>query len=174
MCWEILIEEHRRKIRQISFSILVWGPSQADEEGHNLRLKIRDYLNSIGHDAKFSEELIAECREEALKSIIQEEVLHAHTANLIVVLYGSRGTQTEFDRILANDSVAIKSIVFVEKDKWESILLSVSRDVWKNFVGKKIIVPNDCFNADYICKELKSFIEYLQAAEYISRLKLIH
>ena len=59
MSWKI-IDEHRQNARNIKFDILIWGPSQNDKYNFSIRTRVRNHLISVGHSAKFSEELIFE------------------------------------------------------------------------------------------------------------------
>ncbi len=109
MSWK-KVDIHRRRARQIPLNILVWGPSHKDRKGYALRMNIRNYLNKNGHSAKFSEELFKEGNIKAATDPLIDEIFHADAANLIVVLYGSKGTQTEFDKILGYEKFAHETV----------------------------------------------------------------
>ena len=169
--WEEIIDEHRRKARQISFRILVWGPSAQDSTGYQLRMTIRDHLASNGHSAKFSEELITEGKVKPAPNPIHDETIHATVADLILVLYQSRGTQTEVDKILSASDLARKAIVVVGETTWNHLMQSVSRFQWENFRGAILKLPDHQFDNSHICSKLDEVVENLQFTEYIDRLK---
>ncbi len=169
--WEESIDEHRRKARQIYFRVLVWGPSAQDNTGYKLRLAIRDHLALNGHSAKFSEELIKEGKVKPAPNPIHDETIHATVADLILVLYQSRGTQTEVDKILSDSDLARKAVVLIEETTWNRLMQSVSRFQWEKFRGIILKFADDHFDNFNICGKLDEVIENLQFNEYIDRLK---
>jgi len=98
---------------------LVWGPGADGGREYRARCKLRDKLTELGHDAKFSEELCVE--PDALADPMNDEHLQAEAAQIIVMIYGSRGTQTERDFILTDRELAQKAIILVEKQLYETI-----------------------------------------------------
>jgi len=171
MGWEI-IDGHRKKAREVAFNILVWGPSKQDKVDFGLRKCIQNYLKSKGHSAKFSEELIDEGLVSAAPNKIIDEIFHADAANLIVVLYGSRGTQTEVDVILEFEEFARKSIILVKEDTWKRIRYSLSCDKWQTFGAKVVVIPKKLWTGEDLCKKLDDVVVEFQFAEYLRDLKL--
>ena len=169
MSWD-LIDKHRSNARKIKFDILIWGPSAKDTELYPIRIKIKEYLNHQGHSAKFSEDLLKEGLDKSAPDPIIDEIFHADAAHIIIVLYRSRGTQTEFDRILKYDKFARKSLIFVEDYLWEELLFSISRYNWDNV--KNHVSRISTYNEQTIIPLIKEFIDKLQFTEYIRNLEL--
>jgi hypothetical protein len=173
MGWK-LIDEHRKKARQIAFDILVWGPSTKDNAGYQTRLRIKEHLIKNGHSAKFSEELINEGKISASPNPIVDEVFQADAADLIIALYGSRGTQTEVDIILEHEKFARKSVIALSEVTWNNIMNSLSAEKWRNFPGKILRFPDDQYDYANLSNAIDDLIERLQFAEYYRRLKKSH
>lgn len=169
MSWEE-IDKHRSNARAIKFDILIWGPSAKDKELYPIRIKIKDYLNQLGHSAKFSEDLIKEGLDKSAPDPITDEFFHADAAHLIIVLYRTRGTQTEFDRILKYEKYARKSLIFVEEYLWEELLFTISQYSWNNL--EKQVQRINTYSEQIIINFIKDFIEKLQFAEYLRNLEL--
>gem|GEM_PF-3173726 len=164
------IDEHRKKARQISFDILLWGPSAEDGSGYNLRLSIKNHLAQNGHSAKFSEELYREGEIPPPSDPELDEILHAEAANLIVVLYGSRGSQTEVEKILfASKRYASKALVVLSESMWSNIMKGLSAVKWQRFKGEILKLPDTQMEATDICHALDQQIENFQFAEYLRR-----
>lgn len=172
MSWQSIIDKHRRNARDISFRILVWGSSDQDAKSHTLRLSVRKHLCNTGYSAKFSEDLLCEGKEAAAPDIIMDEIFHADAANLIVVLYGSRGTQTEVDVILEFDEFARKSVILLDDEIWSNLKHSLSCFRWQSLGARILIVSKQNWNEEVICKNLDEIIEEFQFSEYIRKLKL--
>ncbi|OGU80436.1 MAG: hypothetical protein A2315_10710 [Ignavibacteria bacterium RIFOXYB2_FULL_35_12] len=169
LSWEI-IDRHRSNARKIRFDILIWGPSLQDKELYLIRIKIKDYLNGLGHSAKFSEELLNEGLDKSAPDPIIDEFFHADAAQIIIVLYRSRGTQTEFDRILKYDKFARKSLIFVEDELWDVLQTSLSQENWNSV--KNQVQRIGTYNEQIIITIIKEFIDKLQFAEYLRKLEL--
>ena len=169
MSWEI-IDIHRLSARKITFDILIWGPSEEHSYLYTLRKEIKDYCTNSGHSAKFSEELILEGNIKSAPNPLTDEFFHADAANLIIVLYESRGTQTEYDRILKYNKFIGKSLIFVEIAMWEKISISLSGFEWtKNNRNLSIIGK---FNSKEIIKTIHNHLEELQFSEYLRSLEI--
>ena len=169
MSWK-QIDKHRKKAREIAFDILVWGPSQGTNSSYDLRIGIKKHFCQNGHSAKFSEDLINEGEVMAAPDIVVDEIFHADAANLIIVVYGSRGTQTELERILSIDRFARKSILVVNDLTWQTQMQTLTSFQLQNFPGEILKVPDDEFETDTICRDLDGMIEKLQFAEYYRKL----
>jgi hypothetical protein len=163
------IDIHRKKARLISFDILIWGPSTEDGSGYNLRLSIKNHLAQNGHSAKFSEELYREGKIPPPSNPVIDELFHADSANLIVVLYGSRGSQTEVEKILGYKRFANKALVVLSESMWINIIKGLSAVEWQNFEGKILKLPDNQMEAIDICHALDQQIENFQFAEYWRR-----
>jgi hypothetical protein len=124
------LDQLRKEAKNTPLSILVWGPEDDGSEEYVARCNVRDELNKIGHDAIFSEEL---CRQEnALDDPIQDEILQARSFDAIVIIYGSRGTQTELDRIIVPfKKIARKTTIIVKESMLSSINSSLSSKSWQ-------------------------------------------
>ena len=171
MSWEKIIE-HRTAARKISFRILVWGPSKADRVGYKLRLAIKKHLAKNGHSAKFSEELFKKSIVPPPPNPIADEVFHADAADIIIVLYGSRGSQTEFEMILKYDALARKSVLVVDKKTWDVVTKKgLAGYNWKNFKGEILIIPKSQLKAQIVCSKIDKLLEKFQFAEYIKNLE---
>lgn len=117
--WNAL-QHHRKAASRHPLQILIWGPGNDGSVEFSARCQLRDRLLEQGHMAEFSEDL---CEDpEALDDPIDDERLQAEAADLIVMIYGSRGTQTERDLILSERHLAAKSIVFVEHATQQVVL----------------------------------------------------
>ncbi|MCB9220131.1 MAG: hypothetical protein H6610_11820 [Ignavibacteriales bacterium] len=169
MSWEV-IDKHRSEARKTKFDILIWGPSTTDDQLFSVRDKIKTYLNSLGHSAKFSEDLINEGMNKAAPDPIIDEFFHADAAHIIIVLYRSRGTQTEFDRILKYEKFARKTLIFVEEYLWEKLQSSLSKSSWTNSVCSMKIISQ--FDGDLLINFISEYLDKLQFSEYLIKLEL--
>ncbi len=169
MSWEI-IDKHRSKARSISFDILIWGPSNDDSLMYSIRKEIKEYCLKFGHSAKFSEELINEGNYKSAPNPLTDEFFHADAANLIIVLYKSRGTQTEYDRILKYERFYKKSLIFIESGTYKKISRSISGVEWlKN--SENLLIINE-FNSMEILEKINNHIEELQFTQYLRKLEI--
>ena len=169
MSWDI-IDYHRDKARKKKYNILIWGSSKENKITYNLRIKIKEYLNKNGHSAKISEELLKYGDYEPAPNSIIDEIFHALAADIIVVLYKSRGTQTEIDTILKFDEVARKAILFIEKEILKKIKTSISAKNWDCLKCK--INEIDSFKIKEILNTINNYIEEKQFIEYYRYLQL--
>jgi hypothetical protein len=113
------LEDRRREVDSTPLIVLVWGPG-ADGRDLNQtklyqkRLQIRDILRERGHAAAFSEDIDAKCRDFSASSRARE-LLQAHGADFIIVIYGSPGSIAEthdFGGFL--DELGSKMFVFID------------------------------------------------------------
>lgn len=75
-----------REVREVSLSILVWGPNpQSSSPVAKKRIEIRDELMKLGHNARFSEDIRAQTDELSLSEKARE-FAQARAAHLIVIL----------------------------------------------------------------------------------------
>ena len=169
MSWEA-IDIHRKNARNIKFDILIWGPSRCDKPIYSIREFIKNYLNKTGHSAKFSEELILEGNHSAAPDPIVDEFFHADAAQIIIVLYNSRGTQTEFDRILKHEELIRKTLFIIEKTTWNKLMKSLSKSQWLSIKHNVQIINN--YTKDKVHKIIDNYIEQLQFSEYIRNLEI--
>ena len=126
--WEKL-EEHRVKAANYPLQILILGPSNDGSVEFKARCKLRSKLLEWGHKAAFGEDL--HCQPQALSNPVDDLILQADSAHLIIMIYGSRGTQTERDVLLSNLHFAAKSIVFVENSLFDKINASLTGKDWE-------------------------------------------
>lgn len=125
--WAIL-KEQRKRASIFPLKILVWGPSDDSTPEYEARCKIRDELRKRGHNAEFSEDLCQQ--QKAIKDPLRDEVLQAISADVIIMIYGSRGTQTERDSILVYHDIAQKAYVLIEERMWSNIKGSIASSSW--------------------------------------------
>ena len=126
--WDKL-EEHRRKASAYPLQILILGPSKDGSAEYKTRCKLQKKLLTLGHKAAFGEELHQQSK--ALTNPIDDLTLQADSAHLIIMIYRSRGTQTERDLLLSNKNFANKSIVFIEESLLDQISKSLAGEDWK-------------------------------------------
>ena len=133
------LDRLRKVAKNTPLSILVWGPDDDGSKEYDARCVVRDELNRIGHDARFSEELSRQ--ENALGDPIQDEILQARNVDAIVVIYGSPGTQTEVDRIIIPfKEIAQKTTILVNGSKLVSINSSLSSKSWQELSNDAEII----------------------------------
>ena len=169
MSWEI-IDRHRLNARKISFDILIWGPSEENSSLYAVRKEIKEFCTKSGHSAKFSEELYIEGNCKSAPNPITDEFFHADAANIIIVLYESRGTQTEYDRILKYKKFLNKSLIFMEASLWEKIRVSLSGREWASNNNKLSILKK--FNSEEITEIIQGHLEELQFCQYLRNLEI--
>ena len=124
---------HRKNAQSYSLHILVWGagPSNKDCKAYRARCEIREELKRKGHTTDFSEELCQ--HEHSLINPILDENIQAKFADAIVMLYESRGTQTEHDRILLESTeLMVKTVVVIRKEILNNIKTSISGTDWQD------------------------------------------
>ncbi len=123
------LEEHRLKAANHPLQILILGPSNDGTPEYKTRCKLRNRLREWGHNAAFGEDLHSQ--PQALSNPVDDLVLQAASAHLIIMIYCSRGTQTERDVLLSNQHFAAKSIVFVENSVLNTIKTSLTGKDWE-------------------------------------------
>jgi hypothetical protein len=155
-------KEHRRRAAQFPLDILVWGPSSADNTlEYRKRCEIRNSLRAAGHHADFSEELIPTTAADL--DPLDEELLQADSANLIMVLYEGRGVQTEVDTLLDKPRFAGKAVIFIHVDVYAKVQKSVAWGSWQKLRqhGASII--------EYTTKQLERCLVVQQSCELAER-----
>ncbi len=123
----------RKLARNQPLNVLVWGAGDTGKDAglYQARCDVRKALEERKHSTYFSEELCE--HETSLNDPLKDETLQAHIADAIVLVYGSRGTQTEMDKILSGDQTLIaKTIMVIEEKTLSGALASVSRINWEN------------------------------------------
>ena len=129
------LNELRKEARANPLSVLVWGPGESDcDILFSERCVIKTLLTDNGHEAHFSEDL---CRkQDAFPDPVEDEKAQAMKADAIIILYQSRGTQTEMDRIiLPENRILKKTIVVVKSEVLRTIHDSISGYTWKNNIA---------------------------------------
>jgi hypothetical protein len=135
-----LLRQHRELAARYPLNILIWGPGKDKSVEYRTRVRLRQVLLEMGHNAQFSEDLCDEPG--ALNDPLNDERLQAEAAHVIVMLYGSRGTQTERDVILTEREIACKAIVLVEKNMYQQLLPnSVAGKSWEEMGRTAKIIP---------------------------------
>lgn len=110
-------------------AILVWGPAEDDSIEYRKRCEIREALRRDGHQASFSEELQPP---DGDWNPLDAELLQAEECDLIVVLYGSRGTQSEVDTLLTQRDFAWKAAIFIAAEQYPRVMSSASKGTWED------------------------------------------
>jgi hypothetical protein len=123
------LELHRSNAATYALNILILGPTDDGTIEHATRCSVRDELLKLGHDAQFGEDLHGQ--KNALPNPVDDLILQVDSADLIIMIYKSRGTQTERDMLLSNDYFARKAIIFIEDSLYETVSKSVSGEDWK-------------------------------------------
>lgn len=166
--WAIL-KEQRKRASIFPLNILVWGPTDDGTPEYKARCKIRDELRKRGHYAEFSEDL---CKSpEALQDPLRDEYLQAKSADAVIIIYRSRGTQTEVDKILTDSSIAQKTFLLIEEDIWSNVRGSVAWKSWEKIVKVAHVVRykgQESVHAkiDEICDSM----EVLRTERYVDKL----
>ena len=154
------LNEHRRAAAKYPLDILVWGPGEGDGLEYKKRCELRDTLKQAGHNAAFSEELIPQ--DSPVGDPLDEELLQADAAHLIVVMYGSRGTQSETDTLLDDSRFASKALIFIHKDTFQRVQNSVAKGLWQKLRRHAEIIP-------YTTEELEACMVVKQAYEFADK-----
>jgi hypothetical protein len=137
--WEVL-RHHRKQAAQYPLDILIWGPGKSRTVEYQTRVVLRKVLLLAGHNAQFSEDLCSEPG--ALADPLKDERLQAEAAHVIIMLYGSRGTQTERDVILTERELACKSIILIDKAVYARVLpQTISGKSWEEMSHLAKVIP---------------------------------
>lgn len=165
------LQESRLKAAAYALDVLVWGPAPGEGVEYRKRVEIRDALKSAGHEAAFSEELMPADQPDV--DPLEDELLQADAAHLIVVLYGGRGTQTEVDRLLIYPRFAEKALVFLASDTLAVVLESVSQGTWKKLCkfGHVVEYSEQELEACSVVGKACQFAEGARRAAYANEVK---
>jgi len=115
-------------------------------------------IKEWGHNPVTSEEL---CKhKQSLENPLDDEKIQAKCSDAIVVVYGSRGAQTEVDTILQpNPDLVKKTVMVIKEETLNDVLKSVSSSNWRDKIipqAKKVIryselpLDDDTFNNIYV------------------------
>jgi hypothetical protein len=169
--FEARLREHEAKAARIALTVLVWGPAPGDSLEYRKRCEIRDTLRAEGHDAAFSEDLLPKNR--AVDDPLDEELLQADSADLIIVLYQSRGTQTEVDVLLGYPRFAEKALIFVSQETHAAAYKSVSGGHWKKLekIAQIVEYTAEQLNACLVVGQAHDWAEKCRRAIYIAQVK---
>jgi hypothetical protein len=161
---------HRARAARVTLDILVWGPGASGGTEYQTRCQIRKRLEEAGHNARFSEDLCTE--DGALDDPLSDELLQADAAHAIVVLYGSRGSQTERDTILVKPKIASKVIFFIEKSMYSAVTKSISGKSWEE-VGRlsRIIIYDKKDLQKVVVQQAYDLMEKARRALYMDYLQ---
>lgn len=136
--WEKIwstLEQRRKEGEKYPLRILILGPRDDGTIEYKTRCILREKLQELGHGAVFPEDL---CKQDGAwgDELLGEIVMQAQEAHVIIMIYRSRGTQSERDilmsDILNNFVIAQKSIVFVEDTMFTKLKESVTGQDWEN------------------------------------------
>src|ERR1700722_2243766 len=110
------IEQRHREMEKTPLIVLIWGPGPSGGALYKKRLEIRGKLRQLGDVAVFSEEVDSELS--VLSGPMRaRELIQAHGADLIVILYGSPGAIAEthdFGNFL--QQLGSKMLVFIDSN----------------------------------------------------------
>jgi hypothetical protein len=164
------LKEHRESAATYPLDVLVWGPSEDGSIEYETRRALRDKLVELGYNARFSEDL---CEDpEALRDPLDDEFLQATAAHVIIMIYGSRGTQTERDMILTKDSVAAKAIIFVEETLSDVVRKSLAGQSWRRTSDlAKVILYKRSELPDGILEEACDLLQEMRKTVYVRDLR---
>ncbi len=97
---------------------------------------------------------------------MKDEHLQAEAAHVIVMIYGSRGTQTERDYILADRDLAGKAIILVEKRLHEKVKTqSLAGKNWEEMEHiAKIIVYRKSESLNAVADRICNLTQQIRAA----------
>lgn len=168
--WDRL-EQHRLEAANFPLAILIWGPSDDGSAESKVRNRIREALSKMGHDTRFSEELHGQPG--AAKDPIDDETFQAASADLVIMLYGSRGTQTERDLLLTVPSLASKAVVFIESRMYDTIRTkALTAKSWETMsrVAKLIVYRKHELARDVV-KQACEIAQDLRIAHYARMLR---
>jgi hypothetical protein len=165
------MKEHRRRAAMEPLDILVWGPAKGDGIEHTKRCEIRDRLRKDGHHAYFSEDLILAVK--ITDNPSDDELLQVDSVHLVVVLYGSRGVQSEIEDLLRYPRFAEKAIVFLHEKTLAKILTTYSGEFWKKLQRRaEVITYNTAqFNACEVVGRARALAQDMRRAAYGAKIR---
>ena len=141
------IKERRREGDNHPLRILILGPSDDGSFERAIRCKVKDELIKLGHGAVFPEDL---CEQEGAwkEDILSDIVLQAREADAIIMIYRTRGTQSERDMLmnslLDNYGFAQKSFLFIGETLHKAVNKSLTGQDWNRIARvAKIHTYND-------------------------------
>jgi hypothetical protein len=132
--WSVL-KQRRKEGEEYPLRILIMGPADDGTIEYKTRCKLKKILQNLGHGAVFPEDL---CKQAGAwdDELLGEVIIQAREAHIIIMIYRTRGTQSERDilmsDILNNPGFAQKSIVFIEEAMLEKVKNSVTGQDWEN------------------------------------------
>jgi hypothetical protein len=132
------LKERRREGECFPLRILILGPSDDASFERTLRCRVKEQLTKLGHGAVFPEDL---CEQDGAwkDDILSDIVMQAKEADCIIMIYKTRGTQSERDILMSglldNHQFAQKSIVFVGSTIYKQIKISLTGQDWER-LGK--------------------------------------
>ncbi|MFA5291970.1 MAG: hypothetical protein WC496_02940 [Phycisphaerae bacterium] len=171
--WSTL-NQRRREGETYPLRILILGPSNDGTIEYETRCNIRDKLQALGHGAFFPEELSIQSGAWS-DELLAEIVMQAQEAHVIIMIYRTRGTQSERD-ILMNDMIdnpcfAQKAIIFVEEEMYSKIKESLTGQDWERMrkvSDVQLYNVNDL--PDKIVKKAEDITQKLRRKVYVRNL----
>ena len=146
--------------------MLLWGPSPDDpSEIGQLRVKLRSELNSLGHLAQFSEELILVDHGLSIKT---QQLMHAQHFDLVVSMPCTPGSISELHDFISDNRISKKLLVFLNEDfnsgyQFQSVVATSSVLTYKtipyNGFDDLPIVEKSVLNEIQRIREIKYFNE---------------
>jgi hypothetical protein len=167
----VRLHEHNAKADRYPLAILVWGSGANDSIEYRKRCEIREALTNAGHSAVFSEDLIDKSR--AVDDALDEELLQVDAADLVVVLYGSRGTQSEIDVLLDDPRFAEKAIIFIHVDTKPGAFHGVSGARWEKLARRAQVIEytTEQLNRCDVVGQATQLATKIRRAAYVRDLK---
>lgn len=133
--WEKIwwpLEDRQKKAEKYPLRVLILAPNNPGNAEYEMGCRLREELLSLGHAAVFFEELL--CPDDGSNEKLEEIMLQAFEAHLIVVVYAHRQAQgwytTLLNKILAHTQFMAKSIVIVEKSIYTQVDEMLTEPDW--------------------------------------------
>lgn len=168
------INGHIKDCLAMPLTILVWGPGKSYENADGMikmigekRVEMLNTLRLEGHNAIFSEELNKEI--EALKEIGNfkiEELIQAHCADMICLLWGSSGSIGEAHDFCNRKEIAQKTILFIEKNDKEFYGEGMI-EIFESFGGKVEKFDENDLKVCNVVKKAVKFASTLRKGKYL-------
>lgn len=118
-----IVDQIKDALDSILIKILVFGPDvsliSSDERTAKLqrkRIEIRENLEALGHNVKYAEELVDPNIDGAGSNMFFQELVIMKEYDLIVILLGSPGANSEATVIAVRPDLAPKAALYMDSD----------------------------------------------------------
>lgn len=109
---EQLRQQSLQRIQSIPIAVLIWGPVPTSTEG-TVRLQLRDELQTRGHLANFSEDLIDP---RSPHSVMAQQATHVESHDIVFSIPTSPGSTAEIHDFARIPGLSHKIIAFLNQD----------------------------------------------------------